>query len=123
MNDTKKILIAEDDEFLIKAYKAKFEDAGFELLMAADGEEALNLIRSEKPNIVLLDIMMPKNSGFEVLEQVRQDPGMKDLPIIITSNLGQEGDIDKGMEKGATDYMVKTSFTMDEMMEKINKYL
>ncbi|EKD48355.1 MAG: phosphate regulon transcriptional regulatory protein PhoB [uncultured bacterium] len=121
--DNKKILVAEDDEFLIKAYKAKLEQEGFEILLATDGEEAVSLVNSENPSVILLDVMMPKISGFEVLETVRKNPATKDIPVIIMSNLGQESDVKKGLNLGAQDYLIKSNLDMDQIVTKIRKYI
>lgn len=122
-NTKKKILVAEDDEFLIKAYKAKLIQEGYEMSLATDGEKTLNLAKSEKPALILLDLMMPKMNGFEVLAALKADPGTQNIPVIITSNLGQEADVKKGIDAGAVDYLIKARFTMEELMEKLKKYL
>jgi len=122
-NKRPKILLAEDDKFISRAYKDGLERAGFDLILASDGEEAVSKIKTEKPDLVLLDIIMPLKNGFEVLEEVKKDPAMKDIPIIVLSNLGQDSDITKGRSLGAVDYLVKANFTMAEVVEKIKKYL
>ena len=122
-NKKTKILLAEDDKFISRAYKDGLERAGFNLILASDGEEAVKLIKTEKPDLVLLDVIMPLKNGFEVLEEVKKDPETKDIPVIVLSNLGQDSDIAKGRSLGAVDYLVKANFTMAEVVEKIKKYL
>jgi two-component system phosphate regulon response regulator PhoB/two-component system alkaline phosphatase synthesis response regulator PhoP len=122
-NQKPKILLAEDDKFISRAYKDGLERAGFDLVLASDGEEAVAKIKSEKPDLVLLDIIMPLKNGFEVLEEIKKDPAVKDIPVIVLSNLGQDSDITKGHSLGAVDYLVKANFTMAEVVEKIKKYL
>ena len=124
MPDTpKKILLAEDDKFIAKAMKGKLERSGFEVLHARDGEEALSILKDTIPDIMLLDLVMPKKGGFEVLAAINLDEKVKGLPVIILSNLGQDSDIQKGKELGAVDYMVKANFAMKEVLEKIQFHL
>ncbi|MDA2936194.1 response regulator [Patescibacteria group bacterium AH-259-L05] len=118
-----KILIAEDDIFISRAYKDGLEQAGFEVITAADGQETLEKIRTEKPRLVLLDLIMPNKNGFEVLEEVKGDEALRKVPIVILSNLGQESDIEKGKELGAIDYLVKADLSMRQVIEKIKQYV
>ena len=120
---SKKILLAEDDQFISRAYKDGLERAGFEIVIALDGIEAVEKIRSEKPDIVLLDLIMPERNGFEVLEEIKKDEYLKKIPVIILSNLGQESDVKKGKDLGAVDYFIKTDFSMKEVIEKVKFYL
>lgn len=115
----KKILVAEDDKFLSNAYKIKLTKAGFEVKIVTNGEEALAEIATYKPDLILLDLVMPKKDGFAVLEEIRGSS----IPIIIASNLGQEEDVKRGLSLGAKDYFVKTDVQLDEIIAKINKYL
>ncbi|MBI5530524.1 MAG: response regulator [Candidatus Doudnabacteria bacterium] len=121
--DKIKILLAEDDRFLIKVLRLKLIKAGFEVLSAVDGEEAAQKILAEKPDLVLLDIIMPKKNGFEVLAELRNNPDVKDIPVIILSNLGQDKDVEQGKKLGATDYLIKTDLSLEEVVEKVNKYV
>ena len=91
--------------------------------MADNGEDGLAMIQSEKPALVLLDIMLPKMDGFELLEQVNKDARLKKIPIVIMSNLGQDSDVEKGKRLGAVDYIVKSDTTLEHVIETINKYL
>ncbi len=98
-----KILLVEDDIFLSSLLKKRLEKETIEVILAKDGEEALDLLKTNKPNLILLDLILPKKSGFEVMEEIYNDPQMiaKKIPIIIISNLGQTEDIKKGQELGA----------------------
>lgn len=120
---THKILMIEDDIFMRKVYKDQLSRAGFEFIEATNGVEGLNKARSENPNLILLDIMLPQKNGFEVLEELKLDEKLKDIPIIILTNLGSESDILKGKELGANDYLVKTESSMKEVIEKIRYQL
>lgn len=114
-----KILVAEDDKFLIKVYEAKFSKAGFEAKITQDGEEALEVLKSFVPDIILLDLMMPKKDGFQVLKELKSDPKLKSIPVIVTSNLSQPEDKKKAIELGAKDYIVKSDTPIQEIIEKL----
>ncbi len=119
----KNILIVEDDKFLRELIVQKVTKDGFNASEAVDGEEGIKKIREEKPDMVLLDLILPSIDGFEVLSLMRQDPSLSSIPVIILSNLGQKEDIERGMKLGATDYLVKAHFTPGEIIEKIKAYL
>lgn len=123
MGNSKKILVAEDNGFLTKIYEVKLESEGYSVIKASDGEETVTLTKSEKPDLVILDLIMPKKSGFDALDEIKADPETKDIPILILSNLGQDEDIKKGLDKGASDYLVKTNSTIEEVMGKISEYM
>lgn len=118
-----KIVMAEDDKFISKAYFDGLGRAGCEVTLAFDGEEALKVIREYKPDIVLLDLIMPIKNGFEVLEEMKKDNEIKNIPVIILSNLGQDTDIERGRELGASDYLIKSNFSINEVLEKIKECL
>ena len=119
----KKILIAEDENILLNVLKDRFEAEGWEVTTAKDGVEAMGAINKEpKLDLVLLDLLMPKKDGFEVLKEVRDNPELKNLPIIVLSNLGGDEDIKKALALGAKDYFVKTQHPMSEIVEKAKKY-
>ena len=119
----KKILVAEDEEVLLNVLKDRFEAEGWEVTTARDGEEAVESIKKTRPDLVLLDLLMPKKDGFEVLKEIRGDPEFKTLPIIVVlSNLGSDEDIKKALSLGANDYFVKTQHPMSEIVEKAKKY-
>lgn len=115
--------IVEDDEFLANIYKTKFEMEGFKVTTSADGEVALVDIKKKPPKIILLDILLPKLDGFGVLEQLKKDPEVKDIPVILLTNLGQKDDVDKGLELGAVDYLIKAHFKPSETVAKVKKAL
>ena len=118
-----KILLAEDDKYICRAYKDGLERAGFQVLVAFDGVEAMQKVRSEKPDLILLDLIMPVKNGFEMLEELKKDPAFKRIPVIILSNLGQDSDREKGKSLGAVDYLVKSDFSMKEVIRKIREHL
>ena len=114
-----KILIIEDDRFLIKIYQTKLKKAGFEIELALNGEEGLEKVKTFKPNLILLDLILPKMNGFEVLEKIKTDEAIKNIPVIILSNLGQKSDVKQGMELGAVDHLVKSDHSIDEVVKKV----
>ena len=118
-----KILIAEDDDMLAEIYKKKFEEGGYELIMVKDGKEAVTEVKRTKPNLVLLDLVMPEMNGFEALKAIKSDPQTKDVKVVITSNLSQEKERKEALELGATDFLVKSSYELGELAEKIKSYL
>lgn len=123
MDTPRKILLVEDDPFLVTLLKAKLSREGFEILHAKDGQEAIDILRKGKPDLILLDIILPQKSGFEVLEEVRSDPQLRGIPVIIISNLGQTGDIEKGKELGVIEYFVKAKISVDELSDKVKEFL
>jgi len=118
-----KILMIDEDRFLRKIYKNKFLNSGFEFSEATNGIEGLNKIFSEKPDLVLLDIILPRKNGFDVLIETRRNTATKRIPFIIISNLGQESDIKRGVSLGAKDYLVKTDVSHSEVVEKVKECL
>jgi DNA-binding response OmpR family regulator len=119
----KKILIIEDDKFLRELMTRKLLSLEYEVVSAADGEEGLQKIKSEKPDIVLLDLILPGINGFDVLAKAKKDPQIAKIPIIILSNLGQSEDIEKGLKLGAQDFLVKAHFTPQEIVNKLKSIL
>jgi len=120
-----KVLLVEDDPFLSSLLKNRLQKEGLEVTLAKDGEEALNSLKSGKQDLILLDLILPKKSGFEVMEEMRADPQMQfqELPIIIISNLGQPEDISRGQALGAIEYFIKAKTSIDELIEKIKGFL
>ncbi len=118
-----KILIIEDDKFLRELITRKLQSEKFETTSAIDGESGLELVEKEKPDIILLDLILPGINGFEVLTKIKGNEAIASIPVIILSNLGQKDDIEKGMNLGAVDYLVKAHFTPNEIIEKINQTL
>lgn len=124
-DDAKKshVLIVEDDEFLANIYKTKFEMEGFRVTHADNGEMGLDEAKKKKPNIILLDILMPKMDGFAVLEKLKADKTTKDIPVILLTNLGQKDDVERGLEMGAVDYLIKAHFKPSETVAKVRDIL
>lgn len=118
-----KILIVEDDEFLADIYKTKFENEGFKVFHAGDGEQGLKLAASKLPAIILLDILLPKLDGFAVLDQLKKDAKTRDIPVILLTNLGQKEDVQKGLNMGAVDYLIKAHFQPKETVDKVRQTL
>lgn len=113
------VLIVEDTELLRKIYQDKLQQEGYEVLTAGDGLESLNVIRSHTVDLVLLDLVMPRMSGLEALETMKADPRTKDIPVVILSNLGQDDDIERGLNLGAVDYLIKNSAKPADVSAKI----
>jgi DNA-binding response OmpR family regulator len=118
-----KILIVEDDKFLRELMVRKLKMENYTVVEAEDGEDGLKKMKEEKPNLVLLDLILPEMDGFEVLEQKRKDDDIKNIPVIILSNLGQKEEIDRGLQLGAVDYLVKAQFSPSEIIAKIKLFL
>jgi len=114
-----KILVVEDDKFLRELISQKLSREGYTVIEAIDGEKGIESIKENVPDIVLLDLILPGIDGFEVLAKMKSDPNLANIAVIILSNLGQKDDIEKGMEMGANDYLIKAHFTPGEIIEKI----
>jgi DNA-binding response OmpR family regulator len=117
------VLIVEDDSFLANIYKTKFEMEGFRVSVSDNGETGLTDAQKKKPDIILLDILLPKMDGFVVLEHLRADKEMRNTPVILLTNLGQKDDVEKGLELGASDYLIKAHFKPSETVAKVRKVL
>lgn len=115
----KKILIIEDDKFLRELIAQKLIKEEYDISEAADGEEGIKKIEEEKPDLILLDLILPGIDGFEVLSQMKNNPALTSIPVIILSNLGQKEDVEKGLKLGAVDYLIKAHFTPAEIIDKI----
>lgn len=121
--DKIKILLVEDDSFLLNMYATKFELEDFMVVTAEDGEKAVRAAARELPAIILLDIILPKMSGFEVLKQLKADKRTAKIPVILLTNLSQKDEIEQGLSMGAADYLIKAHFMPSEVVEKIKKAL
>ena len=121
--DKIKILLVEDDLFLLGMYATKFEMENFKVITAEDGEKAVRLASKEAPDIILLDIILPKVNGFEVLRQLKVNRLTAGIPVILLTNLSQKDEIDQGLKMGAKDYLIKAHFMPSEVVEKIKKVL
>ena len=118
-----KILVAEDDKFLMKVYQAKLTKAGFEVQIGTDGEEAEKILQTFMPDIILLDLMMPKKDGFEVLKDLKSSVKFKNIPVIVTTNLAQAEDKQKALAMGAKEYIVKSDIPIQAIVQKLQSYL
>jgi DNA-binding response OmpR family regulator len=117
--NAKKIMIVEDDRFLSFLLKARLEKEGFVVLQVFDGEEAVQLLKTETPSLIVLDLIMPKVTGFEVLKTISMTPQTANIPVVIVSNLAQDSDIEKARELGAKEYFVKVKVSIDDLVQKI----
>ncbi|MEK7149903.1 MAG: response regulator [Patescibacteria group bacterium] len=125
METSHKILLIEDDPFLSLLLKNRLIKEGLEVINAKDGEEAVEFLKGDKVDLALLDIILPKKSGFEVLEEIRNDPQIQNsaIPIFIISNLGQPEDVSKGYKLGAIEYFIKAKTSIDDLVQKIKDFL
>lgn len=117
------ILLIEDDPFLIDIYTTKLKEAGFEVDVATDGEEALRKTQEKKPDLALLDIVLPQFDGWEILRRIKSDKNLKDLKVIILSNLGQKEEVEKGIKLGAEKYLIKAHYNPSQVVEEIEDCL
>jgi CheY-like chemotaxis protein len=125
MADTvaKRVLVIEDEKFLSNILKLKLEREGFSVIQAFDGEEGLQIMKEQKPDLVVLDLVMPRMSGFEVLERVSMDPQLGGTPIVVASNLGQESDMQKAQNFGVRGYFVKAQTSVDDLVAMFKQAL
>jgi len=119
----KKILIIEDDPFLSEVYAAKFSQSGFVTEVAADGKKGMEKIKTEKPDLIILDIVLPKMDGFELLKKVKEDSTLKEIPVVLLTNLGQKNEVEKGLSLGADEYIIKAHFTPTAIVAKVKEIL
>ena len=119
----KKILLIEDEELMITLLQRKLTQEGYEISVARDGVEGIKAIKEVRPNLVLLDIIMPRMGGFEVLEAMQEDKELKKIPVIVISNSGQPVELDKAQKLGARDWLVKTEFDPQEVVDKVFKQI
>jgi DNA-binding response OmpR family regulator len=118
-----KILFVEDEPSLQKAISEVLIQEGYKVLTAADGEEGLKIAISEKPNLILLDLILPKKDGFEVLKELKADAGMKDIPVIVLTNLEGVGDVEKALTLGATTYLVKANYDLEDVLKTVKSQI
>lgn len=119
----KKVLVVEDEQLIADLLQRKLQKQGYYALIARDGEEGLERIKAERPDLVLLDILLPRLNGFEVLHEMKKDEELKKIPVIIISNSGQSSEIDKAKEIGVRDWLIKTEFDPEEVVEKVKKQI
>jgi len=121
--DKTKITLIEDDKILSRVINEELSEAGFDVSLAYDGEEGLEVVRSKKPDLILLDLVMPKKNGFEVLEELKASKETVNIPIIILTMLGQEEEVEKGLKLGANQYVIKSQYAVTEIIDKIKDFL
>ncbi len=119
----KKILIIEDEELMVDLLQRKLLKENYEITIARDGQEGLKAMRETMPDLVLLDIIMPKMGGFEVMEEMKKSPELKKIPVIVVSNSGQPVEIDRAQKSGAKDWLIKTEFDPQEVIDKVVKQI
>lgn len=119
----KKILIIEDDEHIARVYEMKFLKEGYNTVLVANGEQAVEKVTSEKPNLIILDLMVPKKDGFAILEEIKNNSSIASIPVLVLSNLGGKDDRERALGLGANDYMVKVENSMQEVIDRAKKYL
>ena len=120
---SKKILIIEDEEIISNLLARKLSQVGYEVRVAFNGKEGMEMLCQEKPDLILIDIVMPQKDGFETIAEIKSDQTLKDIPIIIVSNSGQPVELDKARELGVNDWLIKTDFDPQEVIQKVNKAL
>ena len=119
----KKILFIEDESALQKTFRDVLEKEGYQMVSALDGENGLELAKSQKPDLILLDLILPKKNGFEVLEELKKDDSTREIPVIVLTNLEDIESVEKAIELGATTYLVKAQYTLEEVITKVKKAL
>lgn len=119
----KTILLVEDDTFILEMYATKLLNFGYNVITATDGDEALKTVKSKHPDFILLDLVLPSMDGFDVLKAIKKDPKIKDIPVVLLTNLGERKDVETGLKLGADDYLIKAHFTPSEVIEKIQNLM
>ena len=123
MSESKRILLVEDDRFLRKAAEVRLRRAGYTVVTAADGEEAIATATAMRPDLVLLDLIMPRMQGLEVLRVLRTQPTMEGVPIVVLTNLSQDADRERAMTHGANGYLIKANMSLDALAEAVGEAL
>lgn len=118
-------MLVEDDQILARLYQTKFQKEGFDIQLSFDGQDGFDKMKSFSPDLVILDLIMPKVDGFTFLDKVRGDGELskRGTPVLVLSNLGQESDIKKAMDMGAKDFFIKADVSLSQMVEKVRKYM
>lgn len=122
-NGMSKILFIEDEAALQKTVGEILEQEGFEVLRALDGETGINLAKTQKPDLILMDLILPKKDGFEVIKELKRNPETADMKIMVLTNLGSNTDVERALELGATTYLVKADYALEEIVEKVKDFL
>ena len=121
--EKKKILIVEDDVFIRDIYQVKFSNEGFDVIIAENGVKAMGILEQETPDVILLDIMMSQMNGMEVLKEIKEKETLKEIPIIMLTNISEKEKVTEGFELGANDYLITSHFTPSEVVSKVNALL
>jgi len=119
----KNVLVIEDDNFLARVYKHNLGKEGVDVFIAENGEAALEYLKKDKPNLIILDLMLPGISGFDVLEEIKKNDGLKDVPIIVNTNLRQSDDNDEKGKLNVSEYLIKSQVRIEEVIKKVLEYL
>lgn len=119
----KKILLIEDEKTITDVLSKRLTQEGYQIAVAENGEEGLRMMKENKPDLILLDVVMPRMGGFEVMEEMNKDPELKEIPVIIVSNSGQPVEVNKAQELGVKDWLIKTEFDPQEVIEKVKKQI
>lgn len=119
----KKLLIIEDELSLANVLKMKFEQNAFEVSVANQGDEGLKLAKENQPDIILLDLILPKENGFEVLKKIKADDSISNIPVIILTNSNRADEVDQGFELGAVDYLLKSQLHIEKVVDKVKAYI
>lgn len=117
------VLVVEDEDFLVRALKDNLESEGYSVAVATDGEMVFDELKKKTPNLILLDLLLTKKNGFDVLKEIRISPEWQLIPVVILSNLGEDSEIKRALELGANDYFVKSQHPIQEVIEKVREYL
>jgi len=123
MTNKKKIFIIEDDEFLADIYQAQLSQGGFQVAVFNEGEKGYQAVIKEKPDLIILDILLPKSDGYDILKRVRENTLTKKTPVIMLTNLSSKVDVKRGLSLGANDFLIKAHFTPSEVLSIVDKYL
>lgn len=123
MADKQKILVVEDEEILLTALKEELSSGGYEVEGALDGEEGLQKVQSFKPALILLDLLMPKMDGMEMLQKLKADSSTRDVPVVILTNLSDYEKISEALSLGAMDYLVKANYKLEDLLDKVRTVL
>ncbi|TSC56660.1 MAG: two-component system, OmpR family, alkaline phosphatase synthesis response regulator PhoP [Parcubacteria group bacterium Gr01-1014_18] len=118
-----KILLVEDDRMIVEMYHLKFQEEGYDVVIAEDGKMGLAKAIDETPDIILLDVILPEMDGFSVLKCLKNEELCKNIPVILLTNLGQDGDVKRGLQLGAVDYLIKANYTPSQVVARIKSYI
>ncbi|MDD5145529.1 MAG: response regulator [Candidatus Pacebacteria bacterium] len=117
----KSVLLVEDDPFLIDIYAAKLKEADYSIDIVEDGEATRRKLQEKTPDVIVLDLVLPKIDGWEILKEIKADSKLSNIPVVILSNLGQKSEVERGLAMGATKYLIKAHYTPSEVIEEIKK--